>query len=186
MTPECLKAIHEDQEEAERLYVSLNRKALTFLENNGCTHADVCAAEVMDRFCAIAVVKKIRNPRSFVRKIAYNILYECKRKMNAERRAGITYEEIRSSQRQNESDEGKERCRRYCMGQLAPADRALVTGYFVTTGKEKLKTARKKLAKELALSEVQLRKKVFKIRRDLEICVAQCLAKPYKRQTESH
>ena len=80
-------------------------------------------------------------------------------------------------------DEGDPRipCLRECLSESPEVseDRKLILGYYGGLGSEKLKTERKRLAKEMGLSSNALKVRACRLRIRLEKCVTKCLAEQF-------
>lgn len=67
-------------------------------------------------------------------------------------------------------------CEQKCLAEEFSADeRKLLIGYYTTSHEEKLKYAREKLSLQLNISRNVLKKRAFKLREKLEVCMKKCL-----------
>lgn len=78
-------------------------------------------------------------------------------------------------------EEDLRRCWKQCLDELHSSDRAMLVSYYDLGLGKKLKAVRDKMARSLGLTNAQLRKRTFNLRKELEACIKNCLA----RRTES-
>ena len=67
-------------------------------------------------------------------------------------------------------------CYQKCRSEFNDSERALFDGYYITQPGEKPKEAREKLAVILGFSRPTIKKRAFRLRAKLEVCMKKCLA----------
>lgn len=179
----CLKAFHQDEDVASRLYLDFYRRLLNYFESNRCLDSNHCADIVMERFAQIATTKKVQNSRPLIFSIAWKVLHEYWRNIKREKKLAMRLgapSPINSTDNDQAEDTDmelvKSECRKRCVSQMASEDRTLIMRYNDSGGGEKLYESRKKLADDLGVTLPELRKRVCNIRRDLRGAYERCVS----------
>ena len=76
-------------------------------------------------------------------------------------------------------------CWKKCLDELRRSDRAMLISYYDLELDEKLKEVRERMACSLGLTNAQLRKRTFNVRKELEACIKNCLARRNRIQKPS-
>ena len=76
-------------------------------------------------------------------------------------------------------------CFKQCLNELPPSDRAMLISYYDLEPDEKPKEVRERMARSLGLTSSQLRKRAFNLRKELEVCIKNCLVRPNRIQKPS-
>ena len=76
-------------------------------------------------------------------------------------------------------------CFKQCLNELHRSDRAMLISYYDLEPDEKLKEVRERMARSLGLTNSQLRKRTFNLRKELEACIKNCLARQNRIQKRS-
>jgi len=77
-------------------------------------------------------------------------------------------------------------CYRECRSEFSDSDRVLFDGYYITPPGVMPKDAREKLAVILGLSRPILKKRAFRLREKLEVCMKKCLGPDGTKLKNSH
>lgn len=73
-------------------------------------------------------------------------------------------------------------CWKQCLDEVNRYDREMLISYYDLELGEKLKAVREQMARSLSLTNAQLRKRTFNLRKELEACIKDCLARRNKIQ----
>jgi RNA polymerase sigma factor (sigma-70 family) len=184
-----LDFLDPDPGRAPERYEHFRQKLVRLFEWKGCIPGDDYADETIDR-----VAKRLEqglesqpeNPYLYFHGIAVNVIRERWRKASREPQPIDTLPESRRpvadpfemEQRQNLEAENERRlaCLHGCLDRLPGATRELLVSYHLEeTGSQIGK--RKRLAETLNIPATALRLRIFRIRRQLEKCMRQCLAR---------
>ena|SRR5687767_1269404 len=76
-------------------------------------------------------------------------------------------------------------CLKQCLDELHRSDREMLISYYDLEVAEKLKAARQRIARSLGFTISQLRKRTFKLRKELEACIKNCVARRNRIQKPS-
>ena len=76
-------------------------------------------------------------------------------------------------------------CFKQCLNELHRSDRAMLISYYDLKLDDKLKEVRERMARSLGLTNSQLRKRTFNLRKELEACIKNCLARRNRIQNSS-
>lgn len=76
-------------------------------------------------------------------------------------------------------------CFKQCLNELHPSDREMLISYYDLQLGKKLKAVRERMARSLGLTNAQLRKHTFNLRKEVEACIKNCLARPNRIQKPS-
>ena len=82
-------------------------------------------------------------------------------------------------------EEDLRECCKQCLDELHRSDREMLISYYDLELGEKLKAVRERMARSLSLTNAQLRKRTFNLRKELEACIKNCLARRNKIQKPS-
>ena len=74
-------------------------------------------------------------------------------------------------------EEGLRQCWQQCLDELHSSDREMLVRYYDLELGKKLKAVRDEVARSLGLTNAQLRKRTFNLRKELEACIKYCLAR---------
>lgn len=174
LTPEAfgkfLRWLSEDDELAVREYQRIRTKLIGFFIHKGCTDAD----ELFDKTVDIVVGKiescaEYPNPLAYCYGVARNVWYEDMR----ERKSVALDVDVASPEHPDPKVHELElQCLERCLGKLSPADRDIVTRYHGRQGRDKIGIRR--LLADGAGGMNALRIRMYRIRKELRICVVEC------------
>jgi DNA-directed RNA polymerase specialized sigma24 family protein len=175
LTPEAfgkfLRWLSRDDAVAVEAYQSIRRKLVRYFTLKGCEDPDELFDETID-----IVIGKIEAGEQVLRPIAYcygvakNVWRQDMRRL----KSVSIQEDLASPEHQEpEASEQELQCLECCVNQLSPSDRDVVTRYHRSQGSEKIAT-RKMLADGFGGLNA-LRVKMCRIRKDLRLCVVDCL-----------
>ena len=178
LTPEAfgkfLRWFSEDDVLSVREYQSVRMKLVRYFVHKGCADPD----ELFDKTVDIVVGKidtcgNCPSPLAYCYGVAKNIWRQDLR----DRKSGSPLDEniARPTHPETEIHEQELKCLEDCMNQLPLSDREVVIRYHQGQGREKIEI-RRLLADELGGGNA-LRIKMCRIRKDLRICVANCVKK---------
>lgn len=135
----------------------------------------------------------ITNIWAFISGVAKNILHETHRSpilkeaslddlSPAQEPRTVSIEELELA---FSRDNDLSTCVKQCLEKLASSERETLIRYYDIQIQDKLKKIRERLALSLGLTSSQLRKHTFKLRKGLEACIKNCLARRNKTQKSS-
>lgn len=164
---EILAWLHPDREVAAKMYVQLRHDLSKIFIWSRCTDPEGLTDEVFDR-----VARKVHNirqnyegdPRLYFRAVANNVIKENFKKLKTH----IPLEDVTLSQGQTDVGETvdqtivRQKLLNEFIDELSPADRQLFLSYY-----QGGKRDARKLAADLRISEVNLRVKIYRIRKSL-------------------
>ena len=177
LTPEAfgkfLRWLSVEDESAIEVYQSIRGRLLKYFSRKAC----VDPAALFDQTIDIVVGKieageKILSPLAYCYGVAKNVWRQDRRK----RRPVPIDRELRSPETpDSRASEQELECLERCVNRLSPSDRDVITRYHRSDGGEKIAT-RKVLAEGFGGMNA-LRIKVCRIRKDLRLCVVDCVKK---------
>lgn len=161
-----------DKDKAIAKYEVVRSGLISKFNAAGCIDAEALADEVIDR-----VIKRLPeisdsykgNPISYFHGVARKVLLEYFRLKRREARRAPVQTEPRFSQAYYE-------CLEWCLGQLDPDKRELITRYYAEQKRKKIES-RKSMRGEMSLKPDALRVRIYRIRRTLEECISDCVAR---------
>lgn len=130
---------------------------------------------------------------AFISGFATNIIHEARKQVS---RRGISIDDLPSGKEPRSvspeelligcsEDEDLRLCWKKCLDELHRSDREILISYYDLELDEKLKEVRERMARSLGLTNAQLRKRTFNLRKELEACIKNCLARPNRIQKPS-
>jgi DNA-directed RNA polymerase specialized sigma24 family protein len=180
ITPEAfgkfLQWLSHDNEQAVKEYLAIRRRLVRYFIHNGCTEADELFDATVD-----VVAGKIDSCGDVVSQLAYcygvarNVLREWWRKQKT---VPATREFVSPEPNDPGAHEQELQCLEHCVGRLAPEEREIVTQYHASKGRTRIE-ARKALATGTRSANA-VRVRVCRIRKDLRLCVVDCLERSRK------
>jgi DNA-directed RNA polymerase specialized sigma24 family protein len=175
LTPEAfgrfLRWLSEDDEMAVREYQRIRTKLTSFFIHKGCTDAD----DLFDKTVDIVVGKiesgaQYSNPLAYCYGVARNVWYQDTR----ERKLVAIDTDVASSEHPDPKVHELElECLERCLTRLPSGDRDIIVQYHIGHGRNKIQ-ARKLLAAGVGGTNV-LRIRMYRIRKELRICVVACI-----------
>jgi DNA-directed RNA polymerase specialized sigma24 family protein len=176
-----LHALDDDLDRASLKYEMMRRKTEKFFFFRGCYHYQECADIAIDRLAArLSEGEEITNITSYLNRISSLVLKEYQRKQFKELSSTAKVERISDNADPEaelivkEEQEHQERCLDECLGSLPTDKRYLFTTYFNITNASRGRI-RKRLAIELHMTFGALRIQASRLRRNLELCILDCL-----------
>jgi DNA-directed RNA polymerase specialized sigma24 family protein len=182
-----LTQLDPDRERAAEKYEEIRCKLIKFFKWRGCLQFEDYADKTIDR-----VARKIiegaelqpASPSAFFYGVAINLLREHWRKIASEPEAlddrvepfdpADDPERIREQAETLQEQETRLVCLRHCLGELPSESVSLIKQYY-SEGDVLNKEQRKQIALRLNLSATALRSRAFRVRGELEQCIANCL-----------
>ena len=171
-----LRWLSDDDEQAVREYQAVRRKLVRYFIHKGCADPD----ELFDKTVDI-VVGKIDLCEGVLSQVAYchgvarNVW---RQSMRENRTVAMTRDFASKEPDESDATEEELRCLEHCVSQLPPEQRELVTRYHGSHGRERIE-ARRALAQEKR-GAIAVRVRACRIRKDLRVCVTDCLARSAK------
>ncbi len=172
---ELLFWLDENREIAGQKYESIRSRLIKFFQGRGCFIAEELADETIDR-----VIQQIENltqkyqgePALFFYGVGKNVFHEfLRRPQTVELSPFLTEPDGNSSEETQRSN-----CFSNCLKTLTEEQQKLIVSYYEEEKIARI-NQRKQLTKELNISPVNLRIRVFKIRNSLKKCIANCVNK---------
>jgi DNA-directed RNA polymerase specialized sigma24 family protein len=166
-----LRWLSGDDEEAVSQYETIRRKLVRYFIHKGCTDPDELFDETVDIVVGkIDAGEEILNPLAYCHGVAKNVWRQSIRKS----RTVSQSREFPSPEPEDWTEHEQELlCLERCMNQLTSEEREVVTRYHTSRGRERI-AARQALAGGKSGANA-LRIKVCRIRKDLRLCVIDCL-----------
>jgi DNA-directed RNA polymerase specialized sigma24 family protein len=171
-----LRWLSNDDSQAIGEYQAIRRKLVRYFIHKGCADPD----ELFDRTVDV-VVGKIDSCGGILSQLAYchgvarNIW---RQSIRENRTVAMTGEFPSKEPDESGATEEELRCLEHCVSQLPPEQQELVTRYHGSLGRERIE-ARRVLAQEKGGS-VAVRVRACRIRKELRLCVTDCLARSAK------
>jgi DNA-directed RNA polymerase specialized sigma24 family protein len=175
LTPEAfgkfLRWLSENDELGVEAYQSIRRRLVRYFTQKGCADPDELFDETID-----IVVGKIEAGEEVVSRVGYcygvakNV---CRQDGRRRRFVSIDRDLVSPEHQEPPASEQALECLEHCVNQLSPSDREVITRYHRSKGSEKIAT-RKSLAAGFGGLNA-LRVKVCRIRKELRLCVVDCL-----------
>ena len=175
LTPEAFgkffRWLSDDDESAVEAYQSIRRRLVRYFTQKACPDPDELFDETID-----IVVGKIEAGEVVVNRVAYcygvakNV---CRQDRRKRRLVTIDRDLVSPEHQEPQVSEQALQCLESCVNQLSPGDRDVITRYHRSNGSEKIAT-RKLLAAGFGGVNA-LRVKVCRIRKELRLCVVDCL-----------
>ena len=167
-----LRWLSQDDERGVREYQSIRIKLVRYFVHKGCCDPD----ELFDKTVDIVVGKidtcgECSSPLAYCYGVAKNIWREDLRKRKS---APLNEDIAMPVYPDTQLHEQELKCLERCMDKLSPSDRDIVTRYHQGQSRDKIET-RKRLADGFGGLNV-LRIRMCRIRKDLRVCVAECIA----------
>jgi DNA-directed RNA polymerase specialized sigma24 family protein len=130
---------------------------------------------------------------AFISGFATNIIHEARKQVS---RRGIALDDLPAAKEPRSSspeelliacleEEDLRLCWKQCLDELPRSDREMLIRYYDLELGKKLKAVREQMACSLSLTNAQLRKRTFNLRKELEACIKNCLARRNKIQKPS-
>ena len=166
-----LRWLSGDDEEAVRQYETIRRKLVRYFVHKGCADPDDLFDETVDTIVGkIDACGEILSPLAYCHGVAKNVWRQSIRK----RRTVSQSREFPSPAPEDWTEHERElRCLERCMNQLNSEEREVVSRYHTSRGRERIE-ARQALAGDKGGANA-LRIKVCRIRKDLRLCVTDCM-----------
>lgn len=185
-----LAVLGPDRDTAGKRYETLRAGLVRLFEWRGCRGAEVLADITIDRVCRRIDEGKDVDPgraEAYFHGVARNVVKE--QIKNQRRHAGLGVSlpapqpsPLDSLLEESESRRGLE-CLGWCRQALPDGDRQLVLEYYVSGAVTSMQ-ARSDLAQRHGLSAGSLRVRVHRIRKQLQACLKECLARREQRAVE--
>ena len=180
ITPEAfgrfLRWLSDDDEQAVRQYQLIRRKLVRYFIQKSCADPDGLFDETVDIVVGkIDACAEITNPLAYCYGVAKNVWYQDMRRYKS---VALDRDLASSEQPDWGSHERELQCLEHCVDRLPPSDRETITRYHRGKGHEKIET-RRLLADGFGGANA-LRIRMYRIRKDLRVCVLDCLRRPMK------
>ena len=133
------------------------------------------------------------NIEAYVSGFATKIIHEARKQVS---RRGIPLDDLPAAKEPRSispeelliacsEEEDLRRCCKQCLDELHRSDRKMLISYYDLGLDEKLKEVREHMARSLGLTNSQLRKRIFNLRKKPEACIKNCLARRNRIQKPS-
>lgn len=170
--------LSDDRLESADKYREIHRKLIMFFSARGCAAAEDLADLTIDRVTHKIYSENIKyegNQIKYFFGFAKNIYQEHLRDRNFQLNEEILKDDSNPEHDKNEDEiSATLKCLKKCLVKLPGKDKKLMLEYYgVKSGREK--DFREKIAKKYSLSTNSLRVKVFRLKKNLENCVENCL-----------
>lgn len=168
--------LHEDREEAGRIYEDIRSKLILGFNSHGCPVGEELADETINRVTRKlpeVINTYVGDPRRYFFGVAYKVLQEYRRR--GPEVVPLPLKEI-SVEDRRDNIELVYGCLEACLQRLPPQSRELVLHFY--QGEKQLKIKhRKELAERLNIKLGNLRLQAHRIRLSLRKCILACLQK---------
>ena len=168
-----LRWLSDDDEQAVRDYQVIRKKLVRYFIFKGCADPDTLFDKTVDIVAGkIDFCEGVVSQLAYCHGVARNVCRESKR---GDRTVAMTRDFAANEPDESGVTEEELRCLEHCVSQLPPEQRELVARYHGRQGRERIE-ARRTLAQEKG-GAVAVRVKACRIRKDLRVCVTDCLAR---------
>ena len=170
-----LRALHADRDQAAQKYEEMRRRLQGFFTWRGARWPDELTDETIDRVGRrLAGGETIRTPEigRYFLGVARNVLREAWQREGAVAAPPALAAPPTSAA--EDASEARMRCLEKCLGELAPAERAVLLRYYEGEGAARIE-ARRRLGVEMAVPANTLRIRLHRLRARMEACVRRCL-----------
>ena len=171
-----LSRLGPDAERAGFAYEHLRRALVSFFAWRGAATPEECADETLDRLAVrLAEGVVVEDVARFAHGIARMVLREHWRRPDG-RGVPVAAPTSTAPMAEDDPDVGaRADCLDRCLGELSAESRALILEYYAGEGRARI-DARKRMARELGVSESALRSRLQRVRDEVERCIGRCLA----------
>jgi DNA-directed RNA polymerase specialized sigma24 family protein len=171
----CLLArLAPDAERAGAAYEELRRALVHFFTWRGTEAPDECADDALDRLAArLHEGVAVDDVPRYTHGIARLVLLEYWRRPESKRAAAEDLDGRRAAV-EPPHDDALHDCLGRCLDELPSDGRGLILSYYVSEGRTRIE-GRRRLARELGLTESALRNRAQRLRDRLEACIGSCL-----------
>ena len=166
--------LHEDREEAGRIYEEIRSKLIRGFKSHGCTVGEDLADETINRVTRKLpeiVDTYVGDPRRYFFGVAYKVLQEYQRR--APELVPLPEREMAIAE-QRDDLEPVYGCLEVCLRHLAPQSRELILQFYQGEKQFKIKQ-RRELAERLNTKLANLRLQAHRIRSSLRKCIMACM-----------
>lgn len=161
-----------DEAVAGEEYERLRFRLITYFSHRNCRFPEDLADETINRVCLKIGEEEVLNKTAFVYGFAKNVYLESLRK--EKHHANIDDLTIAARETNDEPDVTHTHLDN-CLGKLSDENRKLILEYFSEEKQAKI-DLHKQLATKLRTSSVGLRMRIVRIKRNLQLCLQDCLA----------
>ncbi|HEY6803975.1 MAG TPA: hypothetical protein VI306_10385 [Pyrinomonadaceae bacterium] len=171
-----LNWLHPDREAAGEVYQRIRALLVKTFQNHGCSIPDKLADLTIDRVAQRLNAEFIENwngeKAKYFSRVGYYILLENRKKNLHETQMSEKFDA--TNPEKEDELERRLNCLEECLGKLSAAKRELIMGYYYGKRAIKIKN-REQLAEDLNLNVAGLRVRALRIRKELKMCIEQCL-----------
>ena len=166
-----LRWLSGDDEEAVRQYQTIRSKLVRYFVHKGCADPDDLFDETVDIIVGkIDECGAVVSPLAYCYGVAKNVWRQSTRKL----RTVSQSQDFPSPEPEDRSDYERElRCLERCMSQLPPDKREVVAQYHLSHGRERIETRQGLAGGKTGANALRI--KVCRIRKDLRMCVMDCM-----------
>jgi len=180
-----LRWLGEDADSDGRRYLELRRRLVAYFDRKNCPAPDELADETLNRVARRLEEEDVDESEAPARYCYIVARFVFMEHLRGERKENALLENMRRQGRADgpamsdasEEKDAEERALDYlerCVGELGPAEREIITRYYI--GEERVKIEnRRALARELGLTVNALSVRACRIRTRLEDCLRRCL-----------
>ena len=166
-----LSRLDPDVERAGFAYEHLRRALVSFFTWRGAATPDECADETLDRLAVrLSEGVAVEDVARFAHGIARMVLLEHWRRPDARGVPMAARPEAAATAEDDPDDGALADCLDRCLDALAAESRALILEYYAGKGRSRIE-ARKRMARELGVSESALRNRMQRVRDEVERCI---------------
>jgi DNA-directed RNA polymerase specialized sigma24 family protein len=171
-----LSRLDRDAERAGFAYEHLRRALVSFFAWRGAATPEECADETLDRLAVrLDEGVAVEDVTRFAHGIARMVLLEHWRRPDARGVPVAALPKAAPTAEDDPDDRALADCLDRCLGELAAESQALILEYYAGEGRSRIE-ARKRMARELGVSESALRNRMQRVRDEVERCIGRCLA----------
>ncbi|MGE3840181.1 MAG: RNA polymerase sigma factor [Vicinamibacterales bacterium] len=172
-----LAALDADPSAAGEKYEQVRRALLRFFSWHGVPDPDACVDDTIDRIARrLEAEQTIDDIPTYAHGVARLVRLERQRRAAATPLMSDDALETHAAAPSSAGDreERRDACLQRCLGQLQSEERALIVGYYVGAGRDRI-DARARLAARLGLRDTALRNRAQRLRDRLKACTTGCL-----------
>ena len=168
-----LSLLSPDPAEAGARYERLRGRLIIFFTRRMLFFPEDLADEALNRLTRrLEGGEIIVNVEGYVLGVARHIMQEQFARLEMERKAGEEYSRNNSTQNPTTMQEKEILLEKMtkCLDRLPASDQQLISDYYLPEGISNI-VARKRLAQSIGITQAELRKRIFKLRRAMQKCM---------------
>lgn len=165
-----LSWLSPEKEKLGEEYEKLRFRLITFFSSRRCFYPEELADEVINRVVVIIGKEVVENKLGYIYGVARNVYLESLRN----EKTHVNIDDLSLASKAPVGAEFSNECLEKCLKELSHDRRELILDYFSDDKSEKI-ASHKKASGEMRISRAALRMRVLRIKRQLSVCVKDCM-----------